>query len=36
MNEDFFAFTYISMLSHVHLLVVLFQNSLKDKQTVKS
>ena len=25
MNEDFFAFTYISLLSHVHLLVVLFQ-----------
>ena len=25
MNEDYFAFTYISLLSHVHLLVVLFQ-----------
>lgn len=24
MTEDFFSFTYISMLSHVHLLVVMF------------
>ena len=24
MSEDFFSFTYLSMLSHVHLLVVMF------------
>ena len=29
MNEDFFAFTYVSMLSHVHMLVVLFQQEVQ-------
>ena len=36
MNEDFFSYTYISMLSHVHLLVVLFQTSRNGEQAAKN